>query len=114
MIKILKAIPLLLLMGTVQPAEASEWPIEIKTKHGGVITVYQPQPESLNGNKLEGRSAFSAKAMAGDELTFGVFWFTAMLATDRDTRRATLESLQVKEIKPVSYTHLTLPTILRV
>src|SRR6185369_11057401 len=65
----------------------------------GVINIYQPQPESLNGNKLEGRSAFSARAMAGDELIFGVFWFTATLATDRDSRTASLESIQVKEIK---------------
>jgi hypothetical protein len=82
-----------------QSANASEWPIEIKTKQGGLINVYQPQPESLNGNKLEGRAAFSARAMAGDELTFGVFWFTAVLSTDRDTRTASLESISVKEIK---------------
>jgi hypothetical protein len=75
------------------------WPIEIKTKTGGMISVYQPQPESMNGNKLDGRSAFSARAMAGDELIFGVFWFTATLATDRDTRIATLESIHVREIK---------------
>src|SRR5947209_4395979 len=80
-------------------ANASDWPIEIKTKMGGTIMVYQPQSESLNGNKLEGRAAFSAKAMAGDELTFGVFWYTATLATDRDSRLASLESIQVKEIK---------------
>src|SRR6185369_1642002 len=65
----------------------------------GVINIYQPQPESLNGNKLEGRTAFSAKAMAGDELIFGVFWFTATLSTDRDSRTASLETIQVKEIK---------------
>src|SRR5689334_6313592 len=75
------------------------WPLEIKTKEGGVITIYQPQPESMNGNKLDGRTAFSAKAMAGDELIFGVFWFTATLSTDRDSRTASLESIQVKEIK---------------
>jgi hypothetical protein len=75
------------------------WPIEIKTKEGGEINIYQPQPESMTGNKLDGRTAFSAKAMAGDELIFGVFWFTATLATDRDSRSASLESIQVKEIK---------------
>src|SRR5207253_1977666 len=74
-------------------------PIEIKTKEGGEINIYQPQPESMTGNKLDGRTAFSAKAMARDELIFGVFWFTAILATDRDSRTASLESIQVKEIK---------------
>lgn len=83
------------------PAEilASTWPIEIKTPKGGVITIYQPQPETLSGNQLSGRSAFSGKAMPGDDLVFGVFWFTATLNTDRDSRTASLQSIQVKEIK---------------
>src|SRR6185369_10525258 len=78
---------------------ADTWPLEIKTKDGGMITIYQPQPESMHDNKLEGRTAFSAKAIAGDELIFGVFWFTATLSTDRDSRTASLESIHVKEIK---------------
>lgn len=93
---IIYLLPLLLAFSS--PAE-DIWPLEIKTKEGGVINIYQPQPESLNGNKLEGRTAFSAKAMAGDELIFGVFWFTATISTDRDSRTASLESIQVKEIK---------------
>jgi len=95
---IFKAILPLIALASIS-AKATDWPIEIKTNAGGVITIYQPQPESMNGNKLVGRSAFSARAMAGDELTFGVFWFTATMATDRDTRIASLESIQVKEIK---------------
>jgi hypothetical protein len=86
---------------------AMDWPKEIRTSVGGTITVYQPQPESLTGNKLEGRTAFSARAMAGDDLTFGVFWFTASIATDRDSRIATMESILVKEIKLPGITDTT-------
>ncbi len=95
--KLMAILPLLILFSIL--AEATDWPIEIKTKQGGVINIYQPQPESMTGNKLDGRSAFSARAMAGDDLIFGVFWFTATLSTDRDSRTASLESIQVKEIK---------------
>jgi hypothetical protein len=90
---------LLLVACLVGQANATDWPKEIKTKNGAVITVYQPQPESMAGNKLEGRTAFSAKAKPTDDLIFGVFWFTSTIDTDRDTRTVSLESIQVKEIK---------------
>ena len=77
----------------------NEWPLKIKTKSGGLITVYQPQPESLQGNKLSGRAAFSAQAKSSDDLLFGVFWYNATISTNRDTRMSSLESILVKEIK---------------
>ncbi len=75
------------------------WPKEIKTKSGAVITLYQPQPESMKGDKISGRTAFSAQAKPTDELIFGVFWYTSTMVTNRDTRTATLESILIKEIK---------------
>ena len=75
------------------------WPKEIKVKSGAAITIYQPQPESLQGDKLIGRAAFSAKEKPGDELIFGVFWYTAFLATDRDTRMASLERITINQVK---------------
>ncbi len=89
----------LLIFSCLAISAVAQWPKEIKTPKGATINVYQPQPESLTGDKLTGRSAFSGAAKAGDELTFGVFWFTATVSTDRDARMVTLESILVKEIK---------------
>lgn len=78
---------------------SAQWPREITTKSGAVVSVYQPQPESLKGDKLDGRCAFSAVEKPGAEPVFGVFWFQAIIATDRDTRVVTLESIKVSDIK---------------
>src|SRR6185295_307670 len=75
------------------------WPKEIKATSGAVITIYQPQPERMQGNKLIGRSAFSAKERAGDDLVFGVFWYTAILETDRDSRTTKLDKITVTQVK---------------
>lgn len=77
----------------------AQWPKEIKAKNGAIITVYQPQPETLNGNRTTGRAAFSAVEKAGSEPLFGVFWYTANITTDRDTRMITLESIKIDEVK---------------
>ena len=77
----------------------AQWPKEIKTKNETIITVYQPQPEAMKGNKLDGRSAFSAKEKASSDPLFGVFWFTATMATNRDDRTVALESIIVNDVK---------------
>jgi len=76
-----------------------QWPRDITTKNGVKITVYQPQPEALKGDKLDGRCAFSAVEKVGDEPVFGVFWYTATIITDRDARTVALETLKVTDIK---------------
>ncbi|MFI5135568.1 MAG: hypothetical protein ACHQD9_06925, partial [Chitinophagales bacterium] len=75
------------------------WPKTLKAKNGTEVTIYQPQPETMNGNKLTGRAAFSVKPKPGDEPIFGAFWFTAMMNTNRDTRIATLESIKIDNVK---------------
>ena len=64
---------------------ASPWPLDVP--HGaGVITLYQPQPEKLDGNVLTGRAAASylADGKPEDERVFGALWFTATLDIDRE------------------------------
>jgi hypothetical protein len=70
-----------------------------KGKNGAIITVYQPQPETMKGDKVDGRSAFSVQQGDTSELVFGVFWYTATMITNRDDRTVTLESLVVKDVK---------------
>jgi len=94
-----KRIPLIFVLALAGFAAMGQWPKEIKAKSGAVISVYQPQPESLSGNKLKGRSAFSAQEKANSELIFGVFWYNATIATNRDDRSATLESIVVTDVK---------------
>src|SRR5688500_916989 len=55
----------------------SEWPKNISTSDGGKLTMYEPQPESLNGNQLTARAAVSVRKSENDEPLFGVIFFTA-------------------------------------
>ncbi|MBL7876245.1 MAG: hypothetical protein JNL53_11315, partial [Cyclobacteriaceae bacterium] len=77
----------------------AQWPREIKTKNETIITVYQPQPESMNGIKLDGRAAFSAQEKGSADPLFGVFWYNAIIATNRDDRTVALESIVVNDVK---------------
>lgn len=94
-----KALILIWLFSGLFSAAWAQWPKEIKTKNGTVITVYQPQPESMKGNKLDGRAAFSAQEKSTTDPLFGVFWFTATMATNRDDRTVALESIVVSDVK---------------
>jgi hypothetical protein len=77
----------------------AQWPKEIKAKSGSIITIYQPQPESMKGNEVQGRSAFSVIEKSGNEPVFGVFWYLAKIVTNRDTRTFTLENIKVTDVK---------------
>jgi len=78
-------------------AETNDWPEEILTEEGKVL-VYQPQLESLEGDRLTGRAAISFTPIGG-EPTFGAFWFEGKLRTDRDLRTYTLEKIKVPGVK---------------
>lgn len=80
-----------------QEAERLTWPRAIeKGKH--TITLYQPQPETLDGNILKGRMALSIKDNQ-DKMTFGALWFTVRLETDLESRTASLESIGISKVK---------------
>jgi hypothetical protein len=79
-------------------AGESYWPKEIRTAQG-TITLYQLQPESLDGNNLCGRAALSLKVKGKNEPVFGAFWFMAQMFTDREERMITLESIRIDKIK---------------
>lgn len=76
-----------------------EWPRTIEAKNGGKITLYQPQPENLEGNILKGRTAFSVRQKPADDPVFGALWCTATMETNRDTRMAVLRSIKIDNIK---------------
>ncbi|OOG77732.1 hypothetical protein [Algoriphagus sp. A40] len=96
--RICLTLALLLLSATISLAQVG-WPKDIFAKNGAKITVYQPQPESMTGNQMVGRSAFSVEETTGSELIFGVFWYSATMHTDRDSHMMTLESIKITDVK---------------
>ncbi|HUK64900.1 MAG TPA: hypothetical protein VLV15_16290, partial [Dongiaceae bacterium] len=60
------------------------WPREIKTDKG-ILTIYQPQPDTFQDNILKGRAAISFLKPGATSPIFGVFWFTSRVDTDRDS-----------------------------
>jgi len=75
------------------------FPKEITASTGEIITIYQPQPESISGNEITGRSALSIRKTAKDEPVFGAIFYKAMVSTDKDTRLADLQSLKITNAK---------------
>jgi len=87
------------LLASLDAFSQSKWPQEIILDNGVKITIYQPQPESLNGNKLLTREVLSVKKSKNEEPVFGVVWTETILVTDKDSRMATMESIKVTGIK---------------
>ncbi|ARD20605.1 carbohydrate-binding family V/XII [Shewanella japonica] len=75
---------------------ALEWPQEVETKLGTLV-VYQPQPESLEGNVLQSRAAMSFEVKDQAEPVFGAFWFSARIDTNDDV--TTVRNIQVTEVR---------------
>jgi hypothetical protein len=74
------------------------WPREIQAAEGTVI-VYQPQPQELDGDRLQARAAISVTLEGTDEPVFGVVWLDARISTDRDDRTAAIEDLKVSRMR---------------
>jgi hypothetical protein len=79
-------------------AFAIEWPQEIDAPEGTIV-IYQPQPESLQGNTLKGRAAMSLDLDGQSEPIFGAFWFTAKIDTDRDDGAALIRDVKVDQVR---------------
>jgi len=93
----------LLLLLTVSSIQAqnedmNSWPREIQTKKG-LIVIYQPQPEKLEGDRLSGRAAVALELKDTPEPVFGAFWFNARLITDHDERTATFDDIKVTRVR---------------
>ncbi len=75
-----------------------DWPRKI-TGEKGEIVIYQPQIETFVGDKLESRSAISVKVAGQEDMFFGAMWFESHMATDMETRMATLVRIKVTAAK---------------
>lgn len=89
----------LLMLPLLSFAQSDRWPHEIKTADGVVITIYQPESESLKGNIYESRAAVSVQGKTAKEPVFGAMWTRSVLQTDRESRMALLESIKVTDVR---------------
>jgi hypothetical protein len=77
--------------------EPGNWPRSLQLD-SGVVVVYQPQLEKLEGVTLSARAAISWEPK-GKPPAFGVFWFTAQLQIDKEESTADLETFKVTKIR---------------
>lgn len=90
---------LVLAAGAVAQDDAGEfWPKVLQSDTGEIV-VYQPQVESLEGDRLNAIAAVSVQVPGQEDVVYGAMWFEARLVTDLDTRMATLAETRVSAAK---------------
>jgi len=89
---------LVLLPAAAVATEEKEWPREIIAPEG-VVVIYQPQPEKMEGNRLEGRAAVAVELKGSTEPVYGAIWFDARLDTDRAERTATIADVSITNVR---------------
>jgi hypothetical protein len=81
-----------------QPAPVSAWPLRVDTS-AGQLSVYQPQPETFEGDQLSARAAVSLLPLGATDPQFGATWFKARVFTDRDARTVAIQDIDVRQVK---------------
>ena len=104
-----KSVPILLLMVLLfvvsslpchAAADNGDWGWPRSFNDGGtIVTVYQPQPESLEGNVLKGMAAVSLIPKGKKEPVFGALWLESKVAIDRDSRTVQIISTDVPRVR---------------
>lgn len=79
-------------------AADDQWPKQVTGSDGTLIKVYQPAPESFEGNTLKFRSAISITQNGADPV-FGTFWASSRVETDRDNRQIIFNTLNITDLK---------------
>ncbi len=73
------------------------WPRDLVFDQG-VITIYQPQIESYENDKIEARAALAIKVEKKAPV-FGAMWFSSRALTDLDERLVTFDNTLVEALK---------------
>ena len=89
----------LLFTAAISRAQQDAWPRMFTANDGTIVKVYQPQPESFDGNILKSRSVISIQADENAEPLFGTFWAVATVQTDRVNRRISVLSVHVPNLR---------------
>ena len=94
------ALPLLTaaFLPSASRADDASWPRQFDSS-SGTFVIYELQPESLEGDVLSGRAAFSLQK-PGDALpVFGVLWLTTRVEIDRDSSTVTQRDLDITKVR---------------
>lgn len=91
---------LLTLAPSLAPAAATRvpedpWPRSLDLGGGATATLYQPQVERWEGNRLRLRSAVGVAEPGGAPEHFGTIWAVAVTRVDRVSRLVTLDDVSV-------------------
>ncbi len=87
-----------LVLSTAAQADKNRWPQVLDVKEGKIV-VYQPQPESLEGNVLKSRAAVSITTEKNDEPVFGAVWFESQVEIRKDDREIEIMSTRVTDAR---------------
>ncbi len=74
------------------------WP-RVLTAPNAKVTIYQPQLEVFQNDKLTARAAVSVTLPDKSEPVFGAVWFDCRVVTDRDARTVTIQEVKVPQVK---------------
>jgi hypothetical protein len=100
-------VPILMAVSALLWATASQareddarggWPREIQVGEA-VITLYQPQLDSWEGNAVECRAAVSVEMTPDAAPVFGAVWLSARFETDRSARMVTFTDIRVPSVR---------------
>jgi len=75
-----------------------EWPRAIDSSIGRIV-LYEPQPDSLDGDTLTGRCTISLQRPSEKEPVFGALWFCSQVAVDRDAGTVTIINIKVLRVR---------------
>ena len=79
-------------------AEDSGWPIQLDVEEGQIV-IYQPQPDGLDGDILQGRAAVSFQPQGMSEPVFGAIWFESQVDIDREDRTVNIVGMRVEQVR---------------
>jgi hypothetical protein len=83
---------------SARATETEAWPREIETQKG-LVVMYQPQVDSLEGNNLMARAAVSVTEKGGAEPVFGAVWMEIRIETDIDARIVEFGEIRVPRVR---------------
>jgi hypothetical protein len=79
------------------PAGQEGWPREVKSGDT-TFSIYQPQLESWDGDRLSAYAAVEVKKAGSEKPNYGTVFVTARTDVDRVTRMVSLENLQIPKV----------------
>ncbi len=83
---------------SIDAATVTPWPLRIDSS-AGTISIYQPQPETYQGNQLTARAAISLIPPGESEPQFGAMWMSAHVNGDAAARTATIIDAQISQVR---------------